>query len=73
LALEIQPKNLQKETEEWEFCEAQLPILLLCCWQQGPLAVCLGEPPEFFFAGWKVWTGKVVSPVSLKGGETLYF
>lgn len=45
VASEIQPKNLQKEAEEWEFCEAQLPILLLCCRQQGSLAVCLGEPP----------------------------
>lgn len=46
LILEIQPKNLQKEAEEWEFCKAQLPLLLLCCWQQRSLALCLGEPPH---------------------------
>lgn len=44
MALEIQPKNLQKEAEEREFCKAQLPVLLLCCWQQGPFSLRLGEP-----------------------------
>lgn len=49
LTSEIQPKNLQKEAEEWEFCETQLPLLLLCCWQQGSFSLCLGEPPHHEF------------------------
>lgn len=52
LVLEIQPKNLQEEAEERELCKAQLPILLLCCRQQGPLALCLGEPYRELAALW---------------------
>jgi hypothetical protein len=47
LTSEIQPKNLQEEAEEWELYKAQLPILLLCCWQQGPLTLCLGKCLSF--------------------------
>ena len=44
LASEIQSENLQEEAEEWQLHKAQLPVLLLRCRQQRPLAVRLGEP-----------------------------
>lgn len=45
--LEIQPKDLQEEAEEWQLAEAQLSVLLLRRRQQRPIALRLGECPGF--------------------------
>lgn len=42
MSAEVQPEDLQEETEERQLSEAQLPVLLLRRRQQRPLAVRLG-------------------------------